>query len=45
MVISRRVCATEAIRKMRPKRPIPYEVNESKCVGCKLCLARTAAPD
>ncbi len=44
MVISRRVCATEAIRRMRPKRPVPYEVNESKCVGCKLCLSTFGCP-
>lgn len=39
MVISRRVCATEAIRKMRPKRPIPYMVDDETCIGCKLCLS------
>jgi indolepyruvate ferredoxin oxidoreductase alpha subunit len=44
MVISRRVCATEAIRQMRPKRPVPYEVDESKCVGCKLCLSTFGCP-
>lgn len=44
MVISRRVCATEAIRSMRPKRPVPYEVDESKCVGCKLCLSTFGCP-
>ncbi len=44
MVISRRVCATEAIRRMRPKRPVPYEVDESKCVGCKLCLSTFGCP-
>jgi indolepyruvate ferredoxin oxidoreductase, alpha subunit len=44
MVISRRVCATEAIRSMRPKRPVPYEVDETKCVGCKLCLSTFGCP-
>jgi indolepyruvate ferredoxin oxidoreductase alpha subunit len=44
MVISRRICATEAIRKMRPKRPVPYVVDESKCVGCKLCLSTFGCP-
>ena len=44
MVISRRVCATEAIRRMRPKRPVPYEVDESKCVGCKQCLSTFGCP-
>ncbi len=39
MVISRRVCATEAIRQMRPKRPIPYMVDDETCIGCKLCLS------
>ncbi len=37
MVISRRLCATEAIRRMRPERPSPYRVNEN-CVGCRICL-------
>ncbi len=44
MVISRRICATEAIRQMRPKRPVSYEVDESKCVGCKLCLSTFGCP-
>jgi len=44
LVISRRICATEAIRRMRPKRPIPYEVNESECVGCKICLNTFGCP-
>ena len=44
MVISRRICATEAIRQMRPKRPVPYIVDEEKCVGCKLCLSTFGCP-
>jgi len=44
MVISRRVCATEAVRRMRPKRPSPYMVDESKCTGCKLCLSTFGCP-
>jgi indolepyruvate ferredoxin oxidoreductase alpha subunit len=38
MVISRRICATEAIRKMRPNRPVPWKVNLGKCIGCKQCV-------
>jgi indolepyruvate ferredoxin oxidoreductase alpha subunit len=44
MVISRRVCATEAIRRKRPNRPVSYKVEESKCVGCKLCLSTFGCP-
>ena len=44
MVISRRVCATEAIRRMRPSRPIPYSVDENRCIGCKLCLSTFGCP-
>ena len=44
MVISRHICATEAIRRMRPKHPVPYEVNEGSCVGCKLCLSTFGCP-
>jgi len=44
MVVSRRICATEAIRQMRPNRPVQYEVDESKCVGCKLCLSTFGCP-
>jgi indolepyruvate ferredoxin oxidoreductase alpha subunit len=39
MVISRRICATEAIRQMRPKRPMPWKVNLEKCTGCKHCVS------
>ena len=44
MVISRRVCATEAIRRMRPSRPVPYSVDENRCIGCKLCLSTFGCP-
>jgi len=44
VVISRRICATEAVRRMRPQRPVPYEVDEEACVGCKLCLSTFGCP-
>jgi len=44
MVISRRICATEAVRRMRPNRPVPYEVDEDRCVGCGLCLSTFGCP-
>lgn len=44
MVISRRLCATEAIRQMRPNRPAPYEIDQEKCVGCQLCLSTFGCP-
>jgi indolepyruvate ferredoxin oxidoreductase alpha subunit len=44
MVIARRLCITEALRAMRPERPIPYVVNEEACTGCKLCLSQFGCP-
>jgi len=44
MVVSRRLCATEAVRLIRPKRPIPYGVDVGMCVGCKLCLSTFGCP-
>ncbi len=38
IVISRRICATEAIRQMRPKRPVAWKVNLDKCIGCRQCV-------
>lgn len=43
MVISRRLCATEAVRKMRPTRPDPFVIDES-CVGCRICLNTYGCP-
>jgi indolepyruvate ferredoxin oxidoreductase alpha subunit len=44
MVVSRRVCATEAVRRLRPNRPVPFEVDESRCTGCKQCLSTFGCP-
>jgi indolepyruvate ferredoxin oxidoreductase alpha subunit len=44
VVIARRICATEAVRRMRPERPPTYEVNESTCIGCRLCLNTLGCP-
>jgi len=44
MVIARRVCATQAIRAMRPKRPVPYHVDPGMCIGCRLCLSEFGCP-
>lgn len=44
MVISRRLCATEAIREMRPERPEPYVIDKDVCVGCRLCLSNFGCP-
>ncbi len=44
MVVSRRVCATEAVRRMRPRRPVPFVVDESRCTGCKQCLGSFGCP-
>jgi len=44
MVIARRACATQAIRAMRPNRPVPYQVDPDLCVGCRLCLTQFGCP-
>ncbi|MGD2200706.1 MAG: indolepyruvate ferredoxin oxidoreductase subunit alpha [Candidatus Bathyarchaeota archaeon] len=44
MVVSRRLCATEALRAMRPEKPVPYRVEEDACTGCKICLSSFGCP-
>jgi indolepyruvate ferredoxin oxidoreductase alpha subunit len=44
VVVSRRLCATQAIREMRPSRPTPYLVDQDTCVGCKLCMSTFGCP-
>ena len=44
MVVARRLCATEALRAMRPERPTPYRVDVDMCVGCRLCLSQFGCP-
>ena len=44
LVVSRHLCATEEVRRMRPHRPVPYVVDDEKCVGCKLCLSTFGCP-
>ncbi|TRO48431.1 4Fe-4S dicluster domain-containing protein [Candidatus Bathyarchaeota archaeon] len=44
MVIARRLCATEALRAMRPDNPIPYLVDEEACIGCRVCQSQFGCP-
>ncbi len=44
MVIARRLCATEALREMRPERPEPYMIDTEACVGCRACLNQFGCP-
>ena len=44
MVIARRLCATEALREMRPERPEPYRIDADACVGCRACLSQFGCP-
>ncbi|MBS7653079.1 indolepyruvate ferredoxin oxidoreductase subunit alpha [Candidatus Bathyarchaeota archaeon] len=44
VVIARRICATEAVRMLRPRRPTPYRVDEDVCIGCRLCLNTFGCP-
>jgi indolepyruvate ferredoxin oxidoreductase alpha subunit len=40
MVIVRQACAMEAVRAMRPDKPVPYVVDDDLCNGCKICLTQ-----
>ncbi|HUS77682.1 MAG TPA: indolepyruvate ferredoxin oxidoreductase subunit alpha [Patescibacteria group bacterium] len=44
MVIARRLCATEAIRVMRPEKPVPYAVDPDACIGCRICQNSFGCP-
>jgi indolepyruvate ferredoxin oxidoreductase alpha subunit len=44
MVIVRRLCAMEALRNMRPNKPVPSFVREEACVGCRICLNQLGCP-
>jgi indolepyruvate ferredoxin oxidoreductase alpha subunit len=44
VVISRRLCATEEMRMLRPQRPVPFAVNPDTCIGCKICLTTYGCP-
>jgi len=44
MVVARRICATEAVREMRPRRPSPFRVDPELCIGCKSCLSTFGCP-
>jgi indolepyruvate ferredoxin oxidoreductase alpha subunit len=44
MVVARRICATEAVRRMRPKKPVPFHIDPELCVGCRLCLSTFGCP-
>jgi indolepyruvate ferredoxin oxidoreductase alpha subunit len=44
MTIARRVCAIEAVRNMRPSRPIPYAIDPDSCIGCRICLSEFGCP-
>jgi indolepyruvate ferredoxin oxidoreductase alpha subunit len=44
MVIARRACSTEAVRAMRPEKPIPYVVDDELCTGCRICLSQFGCP-
>ncbi len=44
VVIARRLCATEAIREMRPERPEPYHIDPEACTGCRICLSQFGCP-
>ena len=44
MVIARRACSTEAVREMRPGKPVPYVVDEELCNGCRICLSQFGCP-
>lgn len=46
VVISRRTCVTEALRKMRKegKKPALYRADPGKCVGCEICTRQFGCP-
>ncbi|MCW3989874.1 MAG: indolepyruvate ferredoxin oxidoreductase subunit alpha [Candidatus Bathyarchaeota archaeon] len=44
MVISRRACSMEAVRAMRPDKPVPYVVDAELCTGCRICLSQFGCP-
>ncbi|UCD44576.1 MAG: indolepyruvate ferredoxin oxidoreductase subunit alpha [Candidatus Bathyarchaeota archaeon] len=44
LVIARRLCATEALRVMRPEKPVPLEVDSGACTGCRICLSQFGCP-
>jgi indolepyruvate ferredoxin oxidoreductase alpha subunit len=44
MVIARRACSTEAVRAMRPEKPVPYVVDDDLCTGCRICLSQFGCP-
>ncbi|MCW3991420.1 MAG: indolepyruvate ferredoxin oxidoreductase subunit alpha [Candidatus Bathyarchaeota archaeon] len=44
MVIARRACATEAVRAMRPYRPVPCHIDAESCIGCRLCVTELGCP-
>jgi indolepyruvate ferredoxin oxidoreductase alpha subunit len=44
MVIVRQACAMEAVRAMRPDKPVPYVVDDELCTGCKICLSQFGCP-
>lgn len=44
MVIVRQACAMEAVREMRPEKPVPYVVDDELCTGCKICLSQFGCP-
>jgi len=44
MVIVRQACAMEAVRAMRPEKPVPYVVDDELCTGCKICLNQFGCP-
>lgn len=43
VVISRRVCPL-AIKKKGASRPVTYQVQREKCVGCKTCIVQFTCP-
>jgi indolepyruvate ferredoxin oxidoreductase alpha subunit len=44
MVIARRACSMEAVRAMRPEKPVPYVVDDELCTGCRVCLSQLGCP-
>jgi len=44
VVVARRLCATEAVRQMRPTRPFPYMIEQDACIGCRTCLSDFGCP-